>query len=62
MSQDRKFISVPVSLELKADLDLLAGADYRTLASYVRLLLEQHVKEQRAERPELFEAETVGVS
>jgi predicted DNA-binding protein len=54
MSQERKIISVPMSAELKADLDLLADADHRPTASYIRLLLEQHVKEQRAAQPKLF--------
>jgi predicted DNA-binding protein len=54
MSQERKIMSVPVSTELKADLDLLAEDDHRPTANYTRLVLEQHVKEQREARPQLF--------
>lgn len=61
MSQERKIISIPVSPDLKTDLDILASGDHRPTASYIRLLLEQHVKEQRAVRPIVFEqkSETV---
>jgi predicted DNA-binding protein len=54
MSQERKIMSVPLSAEVKADLDLLAENDHRPTANYTRLVLEQHVKEQREARPELF--------
>lgn len=55
MSTERKIISVPTSPELNADLDILSDADHRPKANYIRLVLEQHVKEQRKKRPALFE-------
>lgn len=55
MSQERKIMSIPVSPELKADLDTLADADHRPTASYTRLVLEKHISEQRKKNPALFE-------
>lgn len=55
MSQERKIISVPASPELNSDLETLADADHRPKANYIRLVLEAHVREQRATRPEIFE-------
>lgn len=55
MSQERKFISVPMSPDLKAALDLLADADHRPTASYTRMVLEKHVEAQRRKNPALFE-------
>ncbi len=56
MSQERKILSVPVTPELKADLNILADADRRPVASYARLQLERIVREARNARPELFKA------
>jgi predicted DNA-binding protein len=55
MNVARKIISVPISAELKSDLDALAQDDHRSIASYVRLVLERHLKEQRTARPNIFE-------
>lgn len=65
MKENRlKPYSFPISDELKESLQLLAAADHRPTANYIRLLLEKHVEERRKKTPAIFEpkptAEAVG--
>ena len=64
MKEKLKPYSFPMSDELRESLQLLADADHRLLASYIRMTLEKHVEAQREKSPTIFtskaEAETVG--
>jgi hypothetical protein len=64
MDERLKPYSFPMGNELRAALQTLADADHRPLANFIRLKLEEVVREARASQPELFEqpAEAVGVS
>ena len=55
MKDRLKPYSVPISDELKESLKLLAAADNRLLANYIRATLEKHVEEKRRKTPSLFE-------
>lgn len=46
ISKDNDRLVVIISKELKAQLNELATKDGRTLSNYVKVLLENHVKEQ----------------
>jgi predicted DNA-binding protein len=55
MKERLKPYSVPISEQLKQDLETLAANDSRPAANYVRRVLEDHVQKFRARKPELFE-------
>ena len=46
-NEERPTISVAANADLKQDLERLAEADKRTLSSYVRLILEDHVDKSK---------------
>jgi hypothetical protein len=54
MSKERKFLSVPVSPETHHDIETIASAEVRTMASWTRLVIEREVQLERMRRPELF--------
>ena len=43
-----EYLSVRVSAEIKRSLEDLAAADKRSVASYVNILLEEHIKAAKA--------------